>query len=166
MERLVLRCSFIQQSFLCFTFKINPRPNHFPPSPPLLACSKTTFLPAFCKNLLAVLTNYIFVCPLTSNLYSILSDLFKLLGHGFLSSEPSMAFCLTQSKSQILLCGLQCLTQSDLHSFLSPPCSAQHTDLSILWNHQKCPRLGAFLLPISFMYDVFPSPPPASSLAL
>lgn len=88
------------------------------------------------------------VHPPASKPHNNLSYPFKLLGCGFLCSEPSTAFHLTQSKSKSLLNGLQCSTLS--YRSLPYPLQSSHTHLlSILWKCQKCPRLKTFAFTIS-----------------
>ena len=56
-DRKTCIVTFIHPAFTyCSTFNINPKSNHFPPSPPLPACSKTLLLLLhFCYCLLVVL---------------------------------------------------------------------------------------------------------------
>lgn len=117
-KRLVFQYSFIQHSFQYSTFKSNPKSNHFPPSVPLLACSKVSFLsPELLQEPSGTFQFFpTLVHPPASNLHGNMSYPFKLLDYGLLCSKTSMAFHLPQSKSQSLLNDLQCLSKSDLLS--------------------------------------------------
>lgn len=86
------------------------------------------------------------------SLYSILSDLFKLLGF----YARSLQWLFTSPRAKAKVCYMVC---NALHTLIYFPTflllvQSSHTDLlSILWKCQKCSHLGIFVFP-SFLFPL------------